>query len=190
MYILSPVLMMVLVVFGMIVFPIWMIVHCATSALDGKAKTIWIIVLLLTWSLGAMIYGLFACPKKSAPWMSAIGIICLFLLNIPPMISLANLSKQMFISQAAKIDQFDTQELSPSQSALMKDKLGTIGEEMSFGNFQRMQKATGLAQLFYIYSLDKKITLDEYQTWTKYFDSRDQINMKEFTEYIRRLRHP
>ena len=72
MHAIIPLLLMLLVILFFIcvvyigaVYPIWMGIRCITSSfLDRKTKAIWSILMLLTWPLGAVFYGLFFCAKK------------------------------------------------------------------------------------------------------------------------------
>jgi hypothetical protein len=58
-----------------IAYPIWVLVHCANSKRSTASKTIWIILIVFTWTLASMIYGLFASRHRGLQWFSVIFLI-------------------------------------------------------------------------------------------------------------------
>lgn len=192
MNIIASFLLMLLVICGGIVYPIWMIIHCITSSsLNKKTKVLCLVAILFTWSLGAFLYGLFVCEKKSAPWFSAIVILCLGLLSILPIVGMFNSMKHnavyMAVTEFAKIDQFDTQQLTSEELSRFKASLETLQEEIKSSNLERMHKALTFLELFGIYARDNKITSGEYNAWMEKFDSRDMLDRGEFSSYVRAL---
>ena len=71
--------------FMALVQPIWCIVDCAIDARRGTAsKVVWIIVLLLLWSVANWFYGAFAAANATLRWLTrlawalAIGLLIAF----------------------------------------------------------------------------------------------------------------
>ena len=58
------------------VFPVWMIVDAAIAERSTAAKVVWIIVMILTWTLGAAAYGLFAAKGVLKKVLALIGGLC------------------------------------------------------------------------------------------------------------------
>ena len=59
------ILLFVWIIYIGLIFPIWMIVHCAVAKNHSdKSKTLWIIAMILLWSLGALIYGFMHLKPK------------------------------------------------------------------------------------------------------------------------------
>ena len=67
------------IVFYGIIFPVWMIVHCANSeALSKKGKSLWIIAMILLWPISGSLYGLFVTGQRRLQWFSGIFLfMCL-----------------------------------------------------------------------------------------------------------------
>lgn len=62
------------------VHPFWAIVECAVSTkLEGARKGVWILAMLLTWTFGSFLYGLFA---TYSPALRRVTRICTFLIII------------------------------------------------------------------------------------------------------------
>ena len=59
--VLALVIISIVVALVVAVHPFWAIVECAVSdKLDGARKGLWILAMLLTWTLGSFLYGIFA----------------------------------------------------------------------------------------------------------------------------------
>jgi hypothetical protein len=166
-----------------------MIIHCLTSPLlDGKAKTLWVILIIFTWPLGAILYGLLACEKKSIPWISAIVIICIGLLSIPIIINMFHSVEQYAVAEFTKLGQLDAEGLSSEEFARFKESVATLQTEVKSSDTKKMVRALIFLQLFRIYTRDNKITLEEYKAWMTKFDSRDVLDLDAFRAYVRGLR--
>ncbi len=60
-------------IFYGLVFPIWMLIHCANSTdLSKKAKSLWIIGIVVSWFVGASFYGFFSSKDRRLQWLSGI----------------------------------------------------------------------------------------------------------------------
>ena len=69
-----------------VVFPIWMLIHCANSGdLTKKAKSLWIIGILVSWFIGASFYGFLSSKDQRLRWLSGIFLflfICAMVLRL------------------------------------------------------------------------------------------------------------
>lgn len=184
-----PYLVVVLISFGLVIYPLWMIIHCVTSSLlDGKTKTIWIVSMVFTWSLGAIFYGLFCCEKKSIAWTSTIILICLGLLSIPVFVVVYKSVGQTAVGDFAKVDQLDENELSYEESTIFNTSVETLQIEVKSSDLDKVHKALNFSELFDIYTKDNKITQLEYQNWISKFNNRSMLDRDAFSNYVRKQR--
>lgn len=72
-----------LMLFMALVQPIWCVVDCAIDARRGTAgKVVWIIVLILLWSVANWFYGAFAAGNASLRWLTRLAWIFAIVLLI------------------------------------------------------------------------------------------------------------
>ena len=69
-------------IFYIFIFPIWMIVHCIRHPnLERNNKVIWVIVMIISWMLGSVLYANFGSKRKLFEWI-AVGFFVWGLLFI------------------------------------------------------------------------------------------------------------
>ncbi|MBM3248910.1 MAG: hypothetical protein FJZ10_05795 [Candidatus Omnitrophica bacterium] len=178
--------------FSILVYPIWLLVHCAIAEnRSTKSKVIWIVLMLLAWPLTGLIYGLFGSKRRLFQWISGIiiTIAILALIGIFTFMGrLSSISRQEITRTVAKIDQMDTSGLSVSELKELKLSMLVLGDEMkmtfSRTAMEKLSKDISLMQLFYIYAKDDKISSYEYGDWVEKFKSRDMIDRKALERYI------
>lgn len=72
-----------LMLFMALVQPIWCVVDCAIDARRGTAgKVVWIVVLILLWSVANWFYGAFAAGNASLRWLTRLAWIFAIVLLI------------------------------------------------------------------------------------------------------------
>ena len=169
---------------GAVIYPIWMLFHCAMSPLNGKMKTIWLLVILFTWSLGAILYGLIRCEKRSAPWISAIALMCIGMISVFPLIKMYKAANNYAIEKLSKIDRLNTAKLSPDELTELKASLRALQSEVKSKNLERALRASHFSTLFSIYANDHQITPMEYREWIEKFNSRDMLDLNAFSAFI------
>lgn len=182
------------VLFAAFIYPIWTLVHCATSeSRSTKSKTVWIIFMILTWPITSLVYGLFSAKRKLFQWISGIIIFGLIVLGTSffyLMNRLGEMSSVEITKTISKIDQMDTMGITPQELSKLKKDFSVLKEEMKFSlsGLDKMHKAASLMQLFDIIDRDNKITASEYKDWMDKFESREILDRKALEQYIRNFK--
>lgn len=178
--------------FSILVYPIWLLVHCAISEnRSTKSKVVWIVLMLLAWPFTGLVYGLFGSKRKLFQWISGIIIVVAMfvLIGIFSFMSrLSSISKQEIARTIVSLDQMDTTGISESQLKELKLSLLVLSDEMkmtlSRTAMEKLTKDISLMQLFYIYIKDHKISGTEYSDWIDKFKSREMIDRKALERYV------
>jgi len=176
-----------------VVFPIWMIVDCATSASrKSLSKALWIVFMLLTWVLGGIVYGLLASRKKALQWTSGalfmVGALMIFfflrsLFYVADLASTEALKKVEAI-QAGVLTQQDLARIKDGLSALQREGQSDKGIARMFALRKSLKNIT-LTQIFLKMQDDGALTPSEYKIWIEKFDTRatqDPDDLKEFLD--------
>lgn len=184
--------------FTILIYPIWLLIHCALSEnRSTKFKVIWIISMLIAWPLAAIVYGLFGSKRKLFQWISGIIIVFCFLALGGIFYftgRLADISRQEISRTIAKIDQFDTTAITESELKELKLSMLVLRDEMSMSlsraAMENLAKDISLMQLFYIYIKDHKISQDEYGDWIEKFKARAMMDRKALEKYVDSMKMP
>ena len=181
------------ILFICVVFPIWMIVDCATSASrKSLSKALWIVFMLLTWVLGGIAYGLLASRKKALQWTSGalfmVGALMIFyflrsLFYVADLASTEALKKVEAI-QAGVLTQQDLARIKDGLSALQREEQSDKGIARMFALRKSLKNIT-LTQIFLKMQDDGALTPSEYKIWIEKFDTRatqDPDDLKEFLD--------
>jgi len=182
------------VIFGAFIYPLWTLIHCAISkSRSTKSKTIWIILMILTWPITSFVYGLFSAKRRLFQWISAILIFALVFLVTAffyMTIKMGELTSAQISKTISKIDQIDTAGITPQGLTKLKEGLSVLKGEMKFklSGLEKMNKAASLMQLFDIIDRDNKITASEYKDWMDKFESREMLDRKALEQYIRNFK--
>lgn len=186
-------------IFCILIYPIWLLVHCAISPdRSKKSKAIWIVFMILVWPIAGLLYGLFGSKRKAFQWFSGI-IFALAIATLGVIYSFTDtmgkmpiMAKQWATQIITKMDQMDTSGLSSSDLTQLKADLSVLSDEITISfskaKMVKVSNALRLIQLFDIFTKDNKITMDEYSDWLAKFKSREMIDMKAFEKYIDELK--
>lgn len=185
------------IIFGGLIYPIWMIVHCANSERSGGKKATWIIFMILVWPIVSIFYGLLASGRTLFKWISVfylMGVIALIALMMVGVPWSSKIIVQQMRGSVDQIDQMKTEDLSPDNIIELKHDMNILLNEVqadsSLNVFQFKNKriTISLLELFEIYTRDKRITPTEYADLINKFKSRDMLDYNSLRERIRSLR--
>ncbi|MFC1790861.1 hypothetical protein ACFL0I_00120 [Gemmatimonadota bacterium] len=178
------------ILFYLLAFPIWMIVHTATSDRFSKAaKAIWIAVILIFGALGAAIFALFASGRRAFQW---IGASCVVLCIAFVVGSLALLSymkssfPQEIQSTVAILDQAELVDLVEQDREEIRVALATLEEELGREKFLfgRGLVIIRLNDLLELMIGDRVFSKAEHDEWVGYFESRHLIDADALERHI------
>jgi len=180
------------VFFTILIYPIWLLIHCALSEnRSTKSKVIWIILMLLAWPFTAIVYGLFGSKRRLFQWLSGIIIgvaIAVFIGFSIFMAKIPQIARQEISNTIAAIDRLDTTGISESELKELKLNMMVLGDEMrmmySRSSVEKVAKDINLMKLFYIYIKDNRISMDEYSDWVAKYKSREMLDRKALEKYI------
>ena len=184
------------VLFVLLIFPIWALVHCAVSpGLNGTSKAVWIVVMLLVWPIGAFLYGLFASQQRALRWCGGVslalvtGLLAAVVVGMPYILQYTDREMSATIQ---RLDQLRMPEASQEQRAQLKQGLQTLQNELQ-GNWilqrDRVGRVMTLYQLFSVYIEDHELSLPEYTDWMDKYRSRQLLDQEELRRYIRGLKY-
>jgi hypothetical protein len=191
--ILSVLLFMGSIIFAVFVFPIWSLVHCATSTRSNKSKTWWIIMMILTWPITGLAYGLFGSKQKALRRLSLLqiaGIVIIIIGYIYSVNLLSGLTNIEIARAISKTQTLNAEGLTKGDLEKLRNSLGALKGETQPKIFQsdKLRSASSLMQLFYILVNDNKLTLAEYKVWMDSFDARADLDPRAFERYVRELK--
>lgn len=166
--------------FGFLIYPIWVLVHCANSGHSTRAKTIWIIVMILCWPLGAFIYGFFASRKK----VFQVFVIVYFALTAALVGTLVWLlswlvteSQQTFKGALSTLNHMNVAQLTDAQKSKLNRDLEILLSEFNNERISYKQlKSFRLIEAWEEISNDHLIDANEYRRWTIFFENRDDFH--------------
>lgn len=186
------IIFLAVVLFIFLGFPMWMIVDCAiASSRKNLSKALWIVSMLLTWTLGAIIYGLFASRKKAAQWTAGVVLvvgvlgIVLFVRSLFYVADLASREalKRVETIQVGVLTQEDLDQLKTRLTILARENqdgqgLGRIRA------FKDTLKNITITQIFLKMQEDGTLTPTEYQIWIEKFDTRKTQDPDELKAFL------
>ena len=181
-------------IFGLLVYPIWAMIHCVTSETRSKkSKIIWLIVMIATWLTGAILYGLCASKRKLFQWISAIllvGTLSFITLFGAGMNYSTRLMNTELTDMLSKIDTLDTNELTPEEILKVKNSLLVVKQELNAGllELEKKRKAISLIELARLIEKDSLISAKEYKDWMDKYLSRALLDTDALDRYIRSLK--
>ena len=180
--------------FFLLIFPIWTIIHCVSSSSRGTAsKIFWIILIILTWTLGSILYGLLSSQKKAFQVISIFYILIVLVLggsSIWGSKAVVQHAKGQITSAIQEIDQIDTTEMTPQQVADFKESLILLQEDLK-GDYRQLKRqyiVLIFLDYFKIITMDSKITSAEDQDWMNKFQARSMLDRRKFKNSIREMK--
>jgi hypothetical protein len=179
-----------LLIFYAFAFPIWMIIHAGMSERSSGAKTGWILATVITWTLGAVVYGLFAAREIYIKVLSGLGA-----LGMIAFIGIAFVSMQMVMpliaeapEQIAKeLSTVNHPELSVEEMQLLQDNVASLVREtpQSFAgimeNPTQFQVHVELIKRLSDSTDDGELTKQEYQDWITLYEARGSLDPDRMT---------
>lgn len=193
--ILFIIVILAVMIYGMFVFPVWMIVNCANSSRPSNIKRNWIIFLVLVWPIASFIYALVSFKKRSFQWISSLTMMVIAICVIVFAFFAFNIIKKEEIGSidkaAAKIDSLDIAELSLDEITLIRDDFSVLSKEAKNAGIltnEKIGKAALLARLFDIITEDNKLSRAEYGDWINKFESRNMIDDEKLEDYVSSLK--
>lgn len=180
------------IVFVFVVFPIWMVVDCATSASRKTfSKALWIIAMLLTWTLGSVIYGLLASRKKAFQWISGIILVvgfCAIFFFVRSLFYITDLAstealKRIEAIQAGVLTQEDLAKLREGLVTIQREEQEDKGILKLFVLKKTLRNVT-LTQIFLKMQEDGSLTPQEYKIWIEKFDTRETQDPDELKNFL------
>lgn len=179
--------------FSVLIYPIWMMVHCANSTRSTKFKAIWIILMVLIMPLVSYIYGLFASKRKLFQWISSILILLFILLLATFIFSTKMINKELSFTiekEISRIDKMQIMGLGQEEQSELKYSLRALQKDLQVGisKMDKASKAYSLVEMFGIITEDGEITPWEYDDWMDKFNSRDILDKDALRKYIDSLK--
>jgi hypothetical protein len=181
--------------FFFLVFPIWMIIHCA-MAQDRKtiSKILWIILILTSWLLGSLVYGLFGSHKPLIKRISASIFILGFLSFFLFVSFLYQTSRIVASDSMERVAMLKAGELTQEHIDQMKGNLNTLAQDLNSAKglraiylIKNTYKDLMLNQLFIVMMKDGQMMVSEYSEWMDRFNHRSQMDPKALGEYLKSL---
>ncbi len=183
------------ILFGLIVLPVWVIVHCAISPrLSVKVKAIWIVVMVLCWPFGALAYGAFIADARILRWSSRITL-ALGIVGIVAMVAVMpwflHRASDAIAQTVARLDRLELQELTAAERQRLREALGGLTDEtrLRWSRLNQAIMATDLHELFDVMTIDRRLTHEEYDEWMTRYRLRGDLNRDALEDEIRRRRH-
>ena len=179
--------------FGVLVYPIWMLVHCATAeGRSSKSKTVWLIFMILGWPVVGYLYGLFGSKRRFFKQISSVLIVLLISLIIIFVAATAYLNqhwRSQIAKDIARIDAVRILILNDTQREALKRGLLILDRELKPGmtRLERKFVIYNLVEMFGVIAEDDEITPSEYRDWVDKFKSRKTIDRNVLERYIHDL---
>jgi hypothetical protein len=172
------------VIFYGVIYPVWAIVHCLRAPLRSKkSKTIWVVSMVLTWTIGSLLYGIFASKRRLFQGFFFIFIFTVIILFAGARYTVNRVSAQLnkgIAKTIQRIDYMNTEQLTRRQLNKLKTSLSTLGEEFknyrTISSADKVRKTTELLKGFDAMMADNRITYAEYKVWMDKFKSRNRLN--------------
>ena len=186
-------LLLILVVgYLFVFFPIMMIIRCAISDRSRKHKAIWITVMVLFFGLGAYIYALFVSQnlRHQITAFTAIAIIGLvFLIDKPLQHQAAELYKDQALQTLEVLENTD---LPPNYQTEIESALDILRQDLAGGFWQAPQKIRAAVLIDSLHNRlrDDEMSITDYMEWIEEFSSRQSMPPQRIRDFIRRQHTP
>jgi hypothetical protein len=182
------------IVFYGLVFPVWMIVHSATSdRLTKLARGVWIVVILILGVIGAGLYAVFASGRRALQWTGGIGVfggliaavgllVGMFFLKDAIPQEIAKTAALLNRAELVSLVEEDRQDLSVALRTLRDEFQGArIISEKGLVTFR-------LVELLELMLRDGALTQAEHDEWLQAFESRELLSADALEDRVRSLR--
>jgi len=189
--ILLAIIFFVLMLFYGFAFPVWMIIDVGISERSTTAKAVWILVMLLTWTFGAVLYGVFAAKQVFVKVLSAIGALGVFAIGGAVLVAMQLASPYLKMAPeaiAAQIDQLKRPGIADGEIDGLKAKVRTLFEEtpLSFSTLtekpERFQVNAFLMQKLSTVANDGELSREEFDEWVKLYEMRKVLDPEKLGE--------
>lgn len=176
---LAVLLFLALLTFGVLIFPVWMIVHCANrSDRSGKYRAGWIVGMIFSFPFGAYLYGIWQTGQKKHKIFSGIFII-FWLISIIGAFSALNLAKKMMLESIPTIEatvQATTLEEAGKQNVL--SAIHTLERELNSMSLLSTQARNDMELILMLRESlrDKQLDQTEAQEWLNLFNVRATLD--------------
>ncbi len=181
--------------FVLLVFPLWMIIHCVMAE-DRKLvfKVLWIIFIFFSWVLGSLIYGLFASRKALIQWIAGSILVVGFLSIFFIVNTLYQVARSVSLESVQKVSTLVSQDLSLEHVKKLKGCLMTLRQELNDAKglksvylIQETYKDMMLNQVFVVMMDDGQMSISEYNAWIEKFDNRRRLDARVLSAYLKSL---
>jgi hypothetical protein len=180
-----------LCVLATFVLPIWSLVDIASSQNLGRNKKIGLIVGVgLSWTLGAIIYGIFVSVNRSLRRQASITGVCFLvaLIAVPFLLQYANKAQPQTVSRTiARINRATLIDVTPKERAQMVQDLETLQREAT-GPWYRKRNEKDLLEDFLRFASeltsDRRLSGIELKDWRQYFDNRAIVDKQALKRHI------
>ena len=182
------------IVFYGLVFPVWMIVHSASSdRLTKLGRGIWIGVILVLGVVGAGLYAMFASGRRAFQWVGGIGILAGLICGVgllAGMFLLKDAVPQEIAETISILNRTDLVEVVEEDREEARVALRTLEEEFSEARiFSEKGLVTfRLVELLKLFLLDGVLTRAEHEEWLQAFESRGLLSPDALEDRVRSLR--
>lgn len=182
-----------LVFFGLL-FPVWMVVHSATSdRISKNAKGVWIAVIVISWTIGAAIYAVFASGRRALRWIGGAGL-AIGLLAVVGFLVGESYLKGTFPEEirdtVVLLNQAELVELAERDRETVRGALARLEEETRRSRLlsDRGIVIVRLNELIKLMLQDGALSQAEHDEWVRYYETRHLISRDALEEHVRSLR--
>lgn len=168
-------------------FPIFTIIHCLNSKeRSNKSKTIWVLVMIFLWSLGGLLYGLFAFKNRILKWFSGLALLIVIIAVFYTMNWTAKEGMAQVRIISSKLSAANTFSITETELAGLRENIRILETESTMRRFgeDKIYKAIFLLKFLGYLIEDKVLTRDEYNNWTDKFQSRAMFDKDGLKDYI------
>ncbi len=190
------VLSILAIILAGLVIPLLALAHCVRSQrLKPQSRNAWVIGMLITWPFGNLIYGIWVSGDGRLRKLSILGAsLHLFILSmfLVAMHFTMNALANELENGAARIERTTAESLAPDAAAGLKEKLGTLVQEMRapFYQVSRLKKKA-MAPLLLIFleieAADGRLSPEELSRWNELFEGRADFKASSLTGLWPRL---
>jgi hypothetical protein len=174
--------------FGALIFPIWMIINCARdSERSTESKIPWVVIMILVFPFGAYLYGLFASGRRAIIMLS-LSVVLTWVLAIGGayfgLRFLQNRSLESVPQLRNLIEQSSSYSL-PQRGDLLR-AIDILEQELRV-DWPLSDNARNDVELFDQLERmlgDKKLEEKEAQVWLGFFDKRRDIDASLFDDAL------
>lgn len=201
----SPSLIMILVIGGTIfflsgvlfyflIFPIWMLIACATSkVLSNKAKAFWVVAMIFIWPLAGILFGLSRSNVRLVRRLSGVFVF-LCVVGVALLIGfMPKINKFMHDATSqtiARLERVQMSNVSISDQGRLRTSLDQLQKETDqpWYALKQRQIAWQLFNLMDVMIGDSQLTSDEYVQWMGKFNSRSVLDYRMLEQQVRDLK--